>query len=475
MSSSREKRVFGASGLDGATARYGALLAALFAAAGILPFALVHIDDVDGAVYQVVARHVAEDGRLFHLRFLPDFWPRFFEHPPLYFWIQAAVIRLGSESLLPWLGAAVGICTAVVTYLIGRRLIGVRAALLGTFMLAATELFFRYQARPRLDPPLSLAFTLSVALLVVSRGRVAWLAAGGLAAGLGALIKGPPALGAPISAALVLMVTGRWEDLRRPRVWIVAAVAALLPPVVFLIVDRLALGGAWWQGYVRDQFLASWSGGRVEGATSPVFLPRAIVGRFWPGLPFLAWALFDGVRSPRSPRSRTVFGLCTWAAVIVGGYMTAARAYTSYVEPALMPLALAAGVGLESLLLRLFGEAGPRRAVQVAAVTGFIALGLVPLWPAGWLAPPCVFGDLPARAALLAPAGTPLRMAALPQRDFMQVRALAGWLAQHSGRDVVVSPEAKALVGLFETPGDAVLEGWTPVERNGAWVLAVPQ
>ena len=53
-----------------------AQVAVAFGAAGILPFAFVHVDDVDGAVYHVIARHLAEDGRLLGLRFLPDYWPR---------------------------------------------------------------------------------------------------------------------------------------------------------------------------------------------------------------------------------------------------------------------------------------------------------------------------------------------------------------------------------------------------------------
>src|SRR6266496_549413 len=176
-----------------ATARAGErhlLLAALAVAAGlIVPFALVHVDDADGVVYTVVARHLAQDGRPFDLRFLPEVLPRFREHPPFFFWVWAAAIRLASERALPWVGAACGLATVAVAFAIGRRLAGPRAAFLGSVALATVDSFFRYQARARLDPPLTLLFTLSVGLLVCARGRTALLALGGLAAGLGVLVK----------------------------------------------------------------------------------------------------------------------------------------------------------------------------------------------------------------------------------------------------------------------------------------------
>jgi 4-amino-4-deoxy-L-arabinose transferase-like glycosyltransferase len=450
-------------------------LVALFAAATILPFARVHIDDVDGGLYQVIARHVAEDGRLFHLRFLPDFWPRFFEHPPLYFWIQAAVIRLGSEDLLPWLGGAIGIATVVVTYLVGRHLVGARAAFLGTFILAVTEKFFRYQARPLLDPPLALAFTLSVALLVAARGRMVWLAAGGLVAGLGALVKGPPALGAPVAAALVLVVIGRREDMRRPRNWIIVAVAALLPPLAFLAIDHLLIDGIWWNGYVRGQFLASLTGERIEGVTNRYFLLTVISRTFWPGLPFLAFALFSASRSPPAPQGRAVWALVAWAAVIVGGFAVAARSSSWYVIPAYMPLALAAGVGVEGAVSRLFGERGLRQTVRLATAVGVLAFLAMPFWPARWLVPPCRFGDLPAQATALSPVGTSIRFGASPERSSTDVRVLASMLSRDTERDVRIGPDPQARVGLFEALVPGVPAGWVPIAKSGVWILATGQ
>ncbi len=130
---------------DGATAGdRRLLLAALGMAAGlIVPFALVHLDDADGVVYTVVARHLAWDGRLFDLHFLPDVFPRFREHPPFFFWVWALAIRLAGEASLPWIGAACGLATVAVAFAAARELAGPRAAFLGAVALATIESFFR--------------------------------------------------------------------------------------------------------------------------------------------------------------------------------------------------------------------------------------------------------------------------------------------------------------------------------------------
>src|SRR5437867_11598047 len=83
----------------------------LLSAGLILPFALVHVDDADGSIYTVVARHLVEDGTPFQLRFLKSVWPAFYEHPPLLFWIQALLITVFGTGALAWFGALCGIGT----------------------------------------------------------------------------------------------------------------------------------------------------------------------------------------------------------------------------------------------------------------------------------------------------------------------------------------------------------------------------
>src|SRR3990172_1041669 len=212
-----------------------------------------------------------------------------------------------------------------------------------------------------------------------------------------------------------------------------SAAATLLPAAALVAVDHVAPGGGWWDGYVRGQLFASMSGARMEGATNHAYLLGSLAGGFWPGVPFLVLAFLGAILTPRSARSRAVLALVAWAAVIVAGFSFAGRSYWWYVVPAFMPLALAAGAGLESILQRAFADAGPRWGLRIFTGAGFLALALSPLWPERWLVRPCPFGDLPARASTVAPAGTVLRLGASPGRGVTDLRAHAGWLARPPG------------------------------------------
>jgi 4-amino-4-deoxy-L-arabinose transferase-like glycosyltransferase len=448
-----------------------ALLATVLAlAAGlILPFALVHLDDADGVVYAVVARHLAADGRLFDLRFLPEILPAFREHPPFFFWIWAGALRLVGPDALPLTGAALGLATVAVAFAAGRALLGARAAFLGCVALATIESFFRYQGRPRLDPPLTLLFTASVALLLAARGRAAWLAAGGLAAGLGTLVKGPPALGAPFAAALALLALGRGRELRSARAWAVTGAATLLPAALFLGYDHLSLGGTWWRGYVRDQVLASVLGQRHDGAADRLYLLRSVLGRLGPWALLAGWGLVRAARERSTPRARASIALLAWAALVIGGYALAGRAWWHYAMPAYVPLALLAGAGLDALLGS--GEAAFRAARRVVAVAAALLLLTLPFGPARLVVNGCSLGELPVLAAGRPPPGTGVALAT----DRIAL-AEAGILADHAGLEAVpvLSPAELArrdgiAIALWDRRWP-VPAGWTAVGAQGNWL-----
>ncbi len=460
-----------AAGAPGTPPRGGRLwLTVLGVAAGlVLPFALVHLDDADGVVYTVVARHLAQDGRPFDLRFLPEIFPRFREHPPFFFWIWALAVRLGSEQALPWIGAACGLATVAVAFSLARDLCGARAAFLGAIALATTESFFRYQARARLDPPLTLLFTASVALLLRARGRGPWVLAGGLAAGLGVLVKGPPAVGAPLAAALALLALGRGGELRRPSWWLLAVGPTIAAPAAFLAYDHLSLAGTWWEGYVEGQFLASALGHRRDGAGGRLFLVRSAIGRLGPWSALVALALLRSLRDRAAPRARLAWALLAWAAVVIGGYSMAGRAWWHYAMPAYVPLALLAGLGLDDVLAWAGERAFPAfRAFAAAAALLLVAA--LPFRLARLVVGRCSLGALPMISAPLPP-GTRVGLAA----DRLAL-VEAGILAQHASLEAVPLRSPAALAARADLPAAlvdarwAVPPGWERVAVHGAWM-----
>ena len=138
--------------------------------------------------------------------------------PPLMYWLVALAFRAAGSS--ESLGAARAVSSAcatalvVVTFLLGRRLIGRRAALLGSLVLA-TSIGFLYHGRlAETDIAQTLFCSLTIFMLyqAVVAGRFsAWLLAG-LFGGLGFMIKGPASLAMPVAAALsYVLVTKKWH------------------------------------------------------------------------------------------------------------------------------------------------------------------------------------------------------------------------------------------------------------------------
>jgi 4-amino-4-deoxy-L-arabinose transferase-like glycosyltransferase len=452
------------------------LLALLYLAL-VVPYALGHVDDVDSVTYRVITRHLLEDGTPFRLRFLSTWLPRFTEHPPFMFWVWAAATRLMGEWSLPWIAVLCGLGTTLATYLGGVPLVGRRAAFLGGAFLCATESFFRTHANVTLDPPLTLAFVGSTLLLLNARGRWSWLVAGGLAAGVGALVKGPPAWGAPFAAWLGLLMNRR--DEAAPRRWIPVVALAIAPLAAFFLYDRLALDGLWWNGYVLGQLGGTLSGANLDGHTERFYLLETAIRRFPHGVPFLLAAL--ALALPRSRRARLGprLALLAWAAVVVGGYSIPRRAWPWYLLPAYPAMALLAGAGLDDLLALALarGDAAFRWMRRLVGAASAATLALLPACssitgrrPLG--IGPCTFGPtLPAAAAAIAPD----RLALVAADVWHTTKNEVFVLADHTRRDVVgldaLSARPDLDVAVVRTDLSPLPRGWTVVAEHERWAL----
>jgi 4-amino-4-deoxy-L-arabinose transferase-like glycosyltransferase len=434
------------------------------------------MDEVDAATYLVVTRHLLEDGTPFRLRFLSSWLPRFTEHPPFMFWLWAIAAHLAGEWSLGWIAVLCGLGTVLVTYLGGVPLVGRRAAFLGGVFLCATETFFRMSADVTLDPPLLLAFTGSAMLLLHARDRLPWLVAGALVAGVGTLVKGPPAWGAPLAAWLGLVAMRRLDEAMSRR-WLVVAVLAAAPLGVFLVYDHLALGGTWWNGYVIGQLLHSLDGTNLDGHLERFYVVETAARRFPHGLPFVALALAPtrlrrGALGPR-------LALLAWALVVIGGFSVATRHWPWHVLPAFPALALLAGAGLDDLLALARGDVAYRWAWRLVAGAAAVTLAALPACsPQSGRRPvgigPCTFGPLAARAAALAKD----RIALVAPDPWRTSKNQVFILAEHTRLDVVALDGESALaarqdvrVALVRRDLAPVPAGWAPVAEHGRWVL----
>ncbi len=359
--------------------RTAAGLALLLAVAVLAAPWTGHVDDTDAQLYQVVARHMVEDGRWLDLRYLAGVHPQFREHLPFGLWPFAATIRIAGEFALAPLAALFSLGTLLLTLLLGRRLGGWAMATLAVLVLGTTESFIVYAGRPRLDPLLLLLVTASVApLLAWPPTPRRWLLGAAFAAGA-TLVKGPFGLLPFFAAGLAVA----WE-VRSPRLLLRAALLTLLaalPVAAFLWADRRWGTGTWWRGYLGDQLLASATGGREDGLQPPWFPFATVAGRFWPGLPLLglgvaravAWPKGLDVQRPPTPQVARLLVLCV--VLLLCGLALPERKVWHHALVAYPLLALLAGAGGAPWLQRFLSTSGRKRAA-VAGLAVLLALAL---------------------------------------------------------------------------------------------------
>jgi len=248
-----------------------------------------HFDDTDAQLYQVVIRQMAAQGAWMDPSYLRQLLPHLREHLPFGFWPFAAAVAIFGEPAGKMVGAIFSLTTLVGVFIIGRRMLGTWPAVLATLVLATTDTFFRYGAATRLDPVLMLLANAAAApILLGAESAGAWVAAISAAA-LATLVKGPFGLVPFVAAA----AARSWGDRSRKPLLIAAtgAVLASAPLIGFLLIDRSFLHAGWWDVYFRLQVLGSATGLRTDGETGFWYPFVTIAGRFWPGLPFVAYAL----------------------------------------------------------------------------------------------------------------------------------------------------------------------------------------
>ncbi len=352
-----------------------------------------HVDDVDAQVYLVLARHLAADRAWFDLRYLPDVWPVFREHLPFGLWPAAAAIRFGAEWAVGPVYAAITLGTVALAGAIATALGGRWAGVAASLLLGTCESIWQYGGRPLFDPPLLFFATAAAGAVLLPRPRFVW-AAGCAAAAV--LIKGPFGL-----VPLISCVAARALIEGSPRFFArgaAASVGATLPAAVFLLWDRWAGTGTWWNGYFEAQLAASAAGTRSDGIAAWWFPLAVVAGRFWPGMALVPLAVWRA-RRDQGLRVLAVASVLSLALLTLPHRKWGNHAYVVF--PLLAVLCgVAAAPWAERLLTRrgaLYALAGAALAAWVASLAG-----------AGrWvLQPPCVVSLEFARQLDAVPAGS---------------------------------------------------------------------
>ncbi|MBU3728659.1 MAG: phospholipid carrier-dependent glycosyltransferase [Phycisphaerales bacterium] len=327
----------------------------------------------DEARYAAIPAEMIASGDWTQLR-LSGF--RYYEKPPLGYWLTAASMSmLGPSAFAIRLPCAIaGGIAALAAWWVAVRITGrcrdgplaflVQVTTIGPAVLATLAL---------LDPPFAACIAVTLAAFwsaCTSRGRACagWLLLAGVAAGAGFLIKGLLALAIPGAAAAgFLLWERRWRDLLlMPWIPLCSAVAAVAP-VAWLMHQSEP---DFWRYFIEVEHIRRFTNPDANQHPQPWWLYLAIfpVGAFmWT----LAWPrAISGLMTDPHIRSGVRFCLC-WIAVPMAALSMSSGKLPTYILPLYVPASVLVAIGL-----RIAFEQGAVRR-QDADAAGPVALCVI--------------------------------------------------------------------------------------------------
>lgn len=314
----------------------------------------------------------------------------FYDKPPLFYWLVVGSFQLFGTNewaarLVPTMAAFL---TILAVYLLGRRAVGNRAALMGALVLTLMIPFVQFGRMVILDSLLTLFVTLALftGYEAVQRPRLSWRwwLVSSICCGLGVLTKGPIAL--VLFAPPLFAYVWLHRDKARPgfipwAVYVGLSIALALPWYVAIIVRDPEFA----RYFFIDQNLARFA---YKYHEKPFWYYGAVllIGCLPWSVLFVPFLGFVFTRSPavRRVRPQALGFLVLSASWCVFFFTMAHSKLPTYILPALPPLALALGCYLDGVvfdasLAVLFGRVRtlvPRLAVMiVVAFWLVVALG----------------------------------------------------------------------------------------------------
>lgn len=283
------------------------------------------VTDRDEARFAQASRQMLETHDFLAIRFQDEARNK---KPGGIYWLQAASVALlsdaGSNAIWPYrLPSLLGATAAtLLTFGMGARLVGRKAAFLGAALLA-TSLGLGIEAHlAKTDAALLACITaaqLALARIYLdakaglrapwSLALLFWLA---LAAGI--MIKGPVA---PLVSALTVLALciserrGAWLRDLRPVAGVILLAIIIVP---WLVAISTATQGAFLSDSLGHDFLGKLIGAQESHGAPPLFYLALLIISFWPGTLFLGPAIAWGWRQRRADAERFLiaWGIPFW-------------------------------------------------------------------------------------------------------------------------------------------------------------------
>lgn len=320
--------------------------------------------------------------------FQPDLWNT---KPPLLIWLMTGSVALFGPSewalRLPSAVAALG--TVLLVMLFTRRVTGS----LGTALAAATILtlspgFYAEHSARTADFDALLTFLVTAYLWVIfeavrrERPPLRLLAAAGLLIAAAILTKAVAGLLPGTGVAIYLLLTGRLPRLWRTRNYLVMAVTAAAPVLLFYLAREAAAPG-YLQAALHNDLIGRFSETLVDRAEPAWFyLDDAAKGWFFAG-PLLLIAPFGIGRVRGKSRLLLAYTLCAALSLLAVLSLSSTK-LTHYLLPAYPMLAIAAALMLRGLAERLLVRAASSRSRALLAAALSIPLVILAARAAEW-------------------------------------------------------------------------------------------
>ncbi len=212
-------------------------LAAITFLAATLLLANLHIGGLSGyddAFYAHEGRRMLASGDWWNVRFNGNLN---FEYPPLFIWLEAASFFVFGISdfaaKLP--SALLGLLTISLVFLLAKELSeDFWLPVISAWILMLSQYFMKYAMHAMTDVPFVFFFTLAVFAYVKALKKPHYFIVCGIAAALGIMTRSAIGL-LPLAVIFFhLIVTKRFDSLRRPQFWAGLALASAIPAAWYI-------------------------------------------------------------------------------------------------------------------------------------------------------------------------------------------------------------------------------------------------
>lgn len=329
--------------------------------------------DPDEGRYAEIPREMLERGDLV----TPTLnYVKYFEKPPLLYWINAASLKLfGLNEFAARLPSALcGLGTVLATYIIARRLYDRRVALLAAAILGTSAGFVMQSRIILTDMLLTFCLTACLGAFIVGAtdrqrrgGSPAWYLFY-LFSALAVLAKG--LIGIVFPAGIIffyLVMTSQWKLPGRMRLvpGILIFLAAVTPWFVLVCVRNPEFARFFFIHEHFERFTSS-----VHGRTKPFwfFLP-VLAGTMLPWSFFIPGAVWRGWRDRHHPEGKAGIYLVIWSVLIFAFFSKSGSKLVPYILPIFPPLAI--------MIAQRFDAAMNGRARDIALPSALLGLVLL--------------------------------------------------------------------------------------------------